>query len=203
MDSQASETRKAPGTPGTNGQAQQKRGLATIRHREQTGNTAGTTGNKQDPAGRICSRCSRYFQQLGTAVSRAVTGCSRCSRCSRSKQQGRHAEFAPRKPPKAAQRLGCSLFSGAQKWRATLFRRTRSTSLQTAPFLGGSGFRCVYAQFAQFAHMHRAQGWKPRGARAAGEFAARAGRPPRDVKGCESARLRALTGEGAQPCASA
>lgn len=203
MDSQASEARKAPGTPGTNGQAQQRRGLATIRHREQTGNTAGTTGNKQDPAGRICSRCSRYFQQPGTAVSRAVTGCSRCSRCSRSKQQGRYAEFAPRKPLKAAPRLGCSLFFGAQMWRATLRRREQENPLQAAPFLGCSGLRCARAQFAQCAHMHRAQGWKPRGAWAAVEFAVRARRPPRGVKGGESERLCALIGEGAQPCASA
>lgn len=203
MDSQAPATRKAPGTPGTTGQAQQRRGLATIHHREQTGNTAGTTGNKQDPARRICSRCSRYFQQPGTAGSRAVTGCSHCSHCSHQKQQCIHVGFAPRKPLKPAPRLACSRFSGAQKWRATLHRRTRSTSLQAAPLLGCSGFRCVCAQFAQFAHMHRAQGWKPRSAWAAGEFAACAGRPPRDGKGCESARLRALIGEGTQPCASA
>lgn len=203
MDSQAPATRKAPGTPGTTGQAQQRRGLATIHHREQTGNTAGTTGNKQDPARRICSRCSRYFQQPGTAGSRAVTGCSRCSRCSRSKQQGRHAGFAPRKPLKPARRLACSRFFSAQKWRATLHGRTLSTSLQAAPFLGCSGFRGVRAQFAQFAHTHRAQGWKHRRAWAADEFTARAECPPRAVNGCESARLCALIGEGAQPCASA
>lgn len=202
MDSQASEARKAPGTPGTNGQAQQLRWLAPILHREQTGNTAGTTGNKAEPTRRICSRCSRYFQQPGTAGGRAVTGCSRCSRCSRSKQQGKHAEFAHRKPPKAAQRLAYSLFSSVQKWRATLHRRAHEKPLQAAPLLGCSGLRCERVQFAQFAHSHRAQSWKPRRAWTADEFAARARRPARAVKGGESARLRALIGEGAQPCAS-
>lgn len=203
MDSQSSATRKARVTPGTNGQAQYPSGFAAVFSGSQTGNRPGTTGNKAEPSGLICSRCDPLLKVPGTAVSRAVAGCSRCSRCDPAKQQGKHAEFVPVKTLEAARRLACSLFLGVQKWRATLHSRTRSTSLQAAPFLGCSGFWCVYAQFAQFAHMHRAHGWKPRGARAAGEFAARAGRPPRDVKGCESARLRALTGEGAQPCASA
>lgn len=203
MDLQASATRKARVTPGTNGQAQKQRGFAAVFSGSQTGNTPGTTGNKPESAGRICSRCDPLFQVPGTAETRAVTGCSRCSRCDPAKQQHRSGGFQRLKPPEPAPRLGCSLFFGVQKWRATLHRRTRSISLQAAPFLGCSGLRCSRAQFAQFAHMYRAQAWKPRGAWAAGEFAARAGRPPRGVKECESARSRALNGEGAQPCASA
>lgn len=203
MDSQASATRKARVTPGTNGQAQQQRGFAAVYCGSQTGNRPGTTGNKPEPAGRICSRCDPLFQVPGTAETRAVTGCSRCSRCDPAKQHHRSGEFQRLKPLEAARRLACSLFLGVQKWCATMHSRTRSTSLEAAPFLGCSGFRGVRAQFAQFAHTHRAQGWKPRRAWAAGEFAVHAGRPPRGVKGRESAPLRALIGEGAQPCASA
>lgn len=203
MDSQASETRKARVTPGTSGQAQQQRGFAAVFSGSQTGNTPGTTGNKAEPAGRICSRCDPLFKVPGTAETRAVTGCSRCSRCDPAKQHHKYGEFQHLKPLQAAQRLGCRLFYGVQKWCATVQRRTRSTSLQAAPLLGCSGIARICAQIAEIARMHRAYGWKPRRAWAAGEFAARAGRPPRGVKGCENARLRALIGEGAQPCASA
>lgn len=207
MDARQPETQKVPGTAGnkTANPAVMRvcRGFDADGCREHAGNIVGTAGNKSEQKEEVCSHCSRHFQLPGTAGGRAVTGCSHCSHCSHQKQQCRHAEFARRKPLKAAPCLACSLFSGVQKWCATLQRRTRSTSLQAAPFLGCSGLRCARVQFAQFAHTHRAQGWKPRGAWAAGEFAARAGRPPHGVKGCESARTRALIGEGAQPCASA
>lgn len=207
MDARQPETQKVPGTAGNKSanpaSMRACRGFDADGCREHAGNIVGTAGNKSEQKEEVCSHCSRHFQLPGTAGGRAVTGCSHCSHCSRQKQQCRHAEFAPVKLLKAARRLACSLFFGAQKWCATLHRRTRSTSLQAAPFLGCSGLRCARAQFAQCAHMHRVQGWKPRGAWAADEFAVCARRPPRGVKGCESARLRALTGEGVQPCASA
>lgn len=71
-------------TPGTNRQAQQARALAGKSTGSQTGNTPGTTGNR-DKA--FCSRCSRSIPIPGTATAPVVAGCSRCSRCDPSQQQ--------------------------------------------------------------------------------------------------------------------
>lgn len=125
MDLQASATRKARVTPGTNGQAQKQRGFAAVFSGSQTGNIPGTTGNKAEPAGRICSRCDPLFQVPGTAETRAVTGCSRCSRCSRcdpAKQHHRSGGFQRLKPPEPAPAWAVACFlvckSGAQRCTA-------------------------------------------------------------------------------------
>lgn len=203
MDLRTSKRQNPPVTPVTNAETQQWRGFSPYDYRGQSGDRPVTSGDKTEQESSICHRCHQYFFIPVTAEARAVTGCHRCHRCHQSKQQDKHTEFAHRKLPKAAQRLACSLFSGVQKWRATLRRRAHEKPLQAAPLLGCSGLRCERVQFAQFAHSHHAQGWKPRRAWAAVEFAARARRPARAVKGDENARLRALIDEGAQPCASA
>lgn len=72
------------GTPGTNSQTQQAWPLADTSAGSQTGNTPGTTGNRDKV---FCSRCSQSKPLPGTATGPAIAGCSRCSRCAPGKQQ--------------------------------------------------------------------------------------------------------------------
>lgn len=71
-------------TPGTNRQAKQVRAFAGTSVGSQTGNTPGTTGNRNKT---FCSRCSRLKPIPGTATAPVVAGCSRCSRCDPAQQQ--------------------------------------------------------------------------------------------------------------------
>jgi hypothetical protein len=84
MADQKSPTGNPGVTLGTNRQAQQARVFAGDVAGSQTGNTPGTTGNR-DKA--FCSRCSRSKPLPGTATGPVVAGCSRCSRCDPGQQQ--------------------------------------------------------------------------------------------------------------------
>lgn len=84
MVCQNTPSRKPRVTPGTNRQDWQVRALAGKSAGSQTGNTPGTTGNR-DKA--FCSRCSRLKPIPGTATVPVVAGCSRCSRCDPGQQQ--------------------------------------------------------------------------------------------------------------------
>lgn len=80
-----SATSREPGvTPGTNRQTEQARALAGKSAGSQTGNTPGTTGNRDKV---FCSRCSRLKPIPGTATAPVVSGCSLCSRCDPGQQQ--------------------------------------------------------------------------------------------------------------------
>lgn len=84
MADQKSPAGKPRVTPGTNRQAQQARAFAGTSAGSQTGNTPGTTGNRNKA---FCSRCSRLKPIPGTATAPVVAGCSRCSRCDPDQQQ--------------------------------------------------------------------------------------------------------------------
>ena len=84
MADQKSPTGKPRVTPGTNRRTQQARALAGKSAGSQTGNTPGTTGNRDNT---FCSRCSRIKPLPGTATAPVVAGCSRCSRCDPGQQQ--------------------------------------------------------------------------------------------------------------------
>lgn len=84
MADQKSSTGKPRVTPGTNRQAQQAPALVGTSAGSQTGNTPGTTGNRDKV---FCSRCSRSKPIPGTAKSPVFAGCSRCSRCDPGRQQ--------------------------------------------------------------------------------------------------------------------